>query len=104
MKTHMRTHVKTIDRRTVLRGLGGASIALPFLDIMGRQPLAQAQTEFSKIGFGGQPKRFLELVQAKDKQLGKAEAARADLRFHPGNDGRVYLLNKGDGVIRMLTR
>lgn len=52
---------------------------------------------------GGQPKRFLELIQAKNRQQGKQEATRADLRFHQASDGRVFLLNKADGTIRVLT-
>ena len=51
---------------------------------------------------GGQPKKLLELIQAKNRQQGKNPVNRADLRFHPGNDGRIYVLNKGDGVIRVL--
>lgn len=51
----------------------------------------------------GAPKTFLELIQEKNRQQRKEPSARADLRFHPGNAGRVYLLNKGDGVIRLLT-
>jgi hypothetical protein len=51
---------------------------------------------------GGQPKKLLELIQAKNRAQGKNPVNRADLRFHPGNDGRIYVLNKGDGVIRVL--
>jgi glucose/arabinose dehydrogenase len=52
---------------------------------------------------GGQPKRLLELIQAKNRAQGKNPVNRADLRFHTGNDARVFVLNKGDGVIRVLT-
>jgi hypothetical protein len=45
----------------------------------------------------GQPKRFLELIQAK-----RPGATRADLRIHQASDGRVFLVNKGDGVVRVL--
>jgi glucose/arabinose dehydrogenase len=48
----------------------------------------------------GQAKTLLELIRAKNATQGKPPAARADLRF--GGDGDVFLLNKQDGVIRML--
>jgi glucose/arabinose dehydrogenase len=52
---------------------------------------------------GGQPKKLLELIQAKNRAQGKNPVNRADLKIHTGNDGRIYVLNKGDGVIRVLT-
>jgi hypothetical protein len=51
---------------------------------------------------GGQTRSFLELIQEKNTAQGKQRATRADLRFYSGSDGRVYLLNKGDGTIRVL--
>jgi glucose/arabinose dehydrogenase len=50
----------------------------------------------------GQLKTLLELIQEKNTQLGKQPADRADLRFGTGRDGQVFLLNKGDGVVRLL--
>ena len=35
---------------------------------------------------------------------GKKPATRADLRFGTGPDGRMFLLNKADGVIREVVR
>jgi glucose/arabinose dehydrogenase len=51
---------------------------------------------------GGEHKKLLDLIQAKNRAQGKNPVNRADLRFHLGNDGHVYVLNKGDGVIRVL--
>jgi hypothetical protein len=53
-------------------------------------------------GAGGEPKTLLQLIQATNAKQGKPPAARADLRFGTGPDGRVFILNKRDGVIRLL--
>jgi hypothetical protein len=51
---------------------------------------------------GGQPTTFLHLIQEKNRTQGKSPATRADLRFGAATDGRVFLLNKHDGTIRLL--
>jgi len=50
----------------------------------------------------GEPKRLLQIVQEKNAEQGKDPADRVDLRFGSGPDGQVFLLNKQDGVIRLL--
>jgi len=50
---------------------------------------------------GAEPRTLLQLIKEKNVQQGKS-ASRADLRFGAGPDGRVFLLNKGDGTIRVL--
>lgn len=50
----------------------------------------------------GEPKTLLQLVQEKNAAQGKKPATRADLRFGDGPDGKVFILNKRDGVIRLL--
>jgi glucose/arabinose dehydrogenase len=50
----------------------------------------------------GEPKTFLKVIQEKNTKQGKKPASRADLRFGVASDGRVFLLNKADGVIRLL--
>jgi glucose/arabinose dehydrogenase len=45
---------------------------------------------------------FLQVIQEKNAEQGRPAARRADLRFGTGPDGRVLLLNKQDGVIRLL--
>jgi glucose/arabinose dehydrogenase len=51
---------------------------------------------------GGTPKTLLELIKASNAKQGKQPATRADLRFGVGQDGQIFLLNKGDGIVRVL--
>jgi hypothetical protein len=48
----------------------------------------------------GQPKTLLDLVKAKAVEKGKKPPTRADLRYGEGPEGRIFILNKWDGVIR----
>jgi hypothetical protein len=48
----------------------------------------------------GQTKTLLDLVKAKAAEKGKKPPTRADLRYGEGPDGRIFILNKWDGVIR----
>ena len=50
----------------------------------------------------GTAKTLLQLIQERNEAQGKEPAVRADLRFGTTDDGRVFLLNKRDGVIRLL--
>jgi hypothetical protein len=52
----------------------------------------------------GAPTTLLALILARNAQQGRPPAARADLRLAAAADGRVFLLNKADGMIRVLTR
>jgi len=49
-----------------------------------------------------QPHTLLEVIQARQSAQGKTPATRVDLRMYPGPQGRVFLLNKADGLIRVL--
>ena len=51
---------------------------------------------------GGAPKTLLQLIREKNAAQGRTPAGRADLRFGTGPGGRIFLLNKHDGVIRQL--
>jgi hypothetical protein len=42
------------------------------------------------------------LIREKNAAQGKTPATRADLRFGQGPDGQILVLNKRDGVIRLL--
>jgi hypothetical protein len=53
---------------------------------------------------GGPAKTFLEVIKAKNMAQGKMPVTRADLRINMGPDNQIFLLNKGDGTIRVLTR
>ena len=50
----------------------------------------------------GQAKTFLQVIKEKNAKQGRPPATRADLRFAADPDGRVFLLNKHDGTIRLL--
>ena len=50
----------------------------------------------------GEAKTLLQLIKERNAKQGKAPATRADLRFGIGADGRIFLLNKRDGMIRVL--
>ncbi len=50
----------------------------------------------------GMARTLLQLIREKNAAQGKTPATRADLRFGQGPDGQILVLNKRDGVIRML--
>jgi hypothetical protein len=50
----------------------------------------------------GTPKTLLEVIKATNGRQGKTPATRADLRFGLGREGQIFLLNKADGIIRLL--
>jgi hypothetical protein len=52
----------------------------------------------------GSAETMLQVIQEKNRAQGKTPATRSDLRLSPGPDNQVFLLNKGDGTIRVLTR
>jgi Glucose / Sorbosone dehydrogenase len=50
----------------------------------------------------GVSKTLLQLIKDKNVEQGKSPVTRADLRFGLGPDGQILLLNKGDGIVRLL--
>jgi len=50
----------------------------------------------------GASKTLLQLIQEKNTAQGKTPAARADLRLAVGPQGQMFVMNKRDGVIRLL--
>lgn len=48
-------------------------------------------------------KTALDIIQAKNESQGKDPAYRADVRLAHTKDGKLFMLNKRDGVIRLLT-
>ncbi len=50
----------------------------------------------------GEAKTLLQVIQETNRRQGKDQALRADLRISQIDDGRVFLLNKADGIIRLL--
>lgn len=55
------------------------------------------------LNVNGTTKTVLQVIQEKNQAQGKKPATRADLRINSGPDNQVFLLNKGDGTIRVLT-
>ncbi len=53
-------------------------------------------------GFSDSGRTLLELIQETNRIQGREPATRADLRYGSGPDGRVFIMNKQDGVIRLL--
>ena len=50
----------------------------------------------------GEAKTLLQVVREKNVEQGRSPTSRVDLRFGAGPDDRVFLLNKHDGMIRLL--
>lgn len=50
----------------------------------------------------GTTKTLLQLIQEKNTSQGKAPAKRTDMRMNLGPQGRIFVLNKADGTIRLL--
>lgn len=50
----------------------------------------------------GKAKNLLQVIQDKKIADGKPSPTRADLRFGERADGQIYILNKQDGIIRLL--
>lgn len=55
------------------------------------------------LNSGGTAKTVLHEIQEKNIAQGKKPATRADLRINGGPGNQVFLLNKADGTIRVLT-
>ena len=51
---------------------------------------------------GAAPRTFLQIIQEKTQSQARA-AARADMRFDGTAAGRIFLLNKADGTIRVIS-
>ncbi len=54
------------------------------------------------LGASGTAKTLLQVIRDTNAKQGKPAATRADLRFGIGPDAQVFLLNKADGVVRVL--
>jgi hypothetical protein len=52
----------------------------------------------------GNPKTLLQLAQEQNTKQGKSAATRTDTRLSGAADGRVFIINKADGTIRVITR
>jgi hypothetical protein len=50
----------------------------------------------------GTRKSLLQLIREKNAAQGKGAAPRADMRMDVGPNGQLFILNKRDGVIRLV--
>lgn len=50
----------------------------------------------------GTPKTLLQIIQEKNVSQGRTPAKRTDMRMNLGPDGKIFILNKMDGTIRLL--
>jgi hypothetical protein len=50
------------------------------------------------------PRPVLDIIQEKNRAQNKTVAARGDVRFDATSDGRIFVLNKADGTIRVMER
>jgi hypothetical protein len=62
----------------------------------------QASIRRILLNDGGSAKTFLQVIQEKNAAENADVAQRADLRFGYGPENQIYLLNKHDGIIRLL--
>jgi hypothetical protein len=66
--------------------------------------LPKGGQNFHRILFNdkGDTKTLLEVIKAKNVQQGRNPAPRADLRMGVGPNGQLFILNKHDGIVRLL--
>lgn len=50
------------------------------------------------------PRPVLDIIQEKNRAQNKTAATRGDVRFDVTSDGRIFVLNKADGTIRVMER
>ncbi len=66
--------------------------------------LPKGGQNFRRILFkdGGETKTLLQLIREKNMAQGRMPATRADMRMGMGPNGQLFILNKRDGVIRLV--
>ena len=67
--------------------------------------LTKGGQNFHRIMFSdrGETKTLLQIIKEKNMQQGRTLATRTDLRMGTGPNGQLFVLNKRDGVIRLIT-
>jgi len=66
--------------------------------------LPKGGQNFHRVLFSdsGQTKTLLQIIKDKNLQQGKTPATGADLRMGMGPNGQLFVLNKRDGIIRLI--
>jgi hypothetical protein len=66
--------------------------------------LPKGGQNFHRILFNdnGTNKTLLQIIKEKNMAQGKMVATRADLRMGIGPNGQLFILNKHDGIIRLV--
>ena len=65
-------------------------------------PPSGGQSAIRRVLLGADGQTLMDLIHTADAARGRSPANRADLRFGSGANGRVYILNKRDGIVRLL--
>lgn len=73
-----------------------------YIDADGPHNGGQASIRRILLNDGGSAKTFLQVIQDKNAAENTDIARRADLRFGYGPENQIYLLNKHDGIIRLI--
>lgn len=100
-----------VARGTCVTGLDGHLVladfptGIPFILDVESDPLTGGQAglrELVLLDEGGSPTRFLDMMNVVRSARGLGFKNRADLRFSVNTPGRIYLINKGDGIVRRI--
>jgi hypothetical protein len=103
--------VAEVARGTCVTGLDGHLVladfptGIPFILDVGSDPLQGGQDglrELVLLDESGSPTRFFDMMNTARSARGLGFKNRADLRFSVNTPGRVYLINKGDGIVRRI--
>jgi Glucose / Sorbosone dehydrogenase len=94
------SEIKSLTNRIVFGDIPSGEI----FHVPADAPLAGGPSEIRRVLLkdGEQQKTLLELINAKLTAKDQRAASRVDLRFGFGPKGQIFLLNKRDGVIRLL--
>jgi len=93
------------DRIAALRDrvLFGEFVSGEIFAFDANSPPAGGNQDFRRVllrSNGGEPANLLSLIRAAAQRQGRVPTERADLRLAEATGGRVFILNKHDGVIR----
>ena len=100
-----------VARGTCVTGLDGHLVladfptGIPFILNVDSDPLDGGQDGLRELVLrdeSGSPARFLDIMNTARSARGLGFRNRADLRFSVNTPGRMFLINKGDGIVRRI--